>query len=296
MFYAPFSYDEPLFRPPSEAYSLILQLTLGCSWNKCVFCEMYTSKNFKVRNEEDVFKEIDQVKELAPDTRKIFLADGNAFVLSFSRLMRVLDKLNQSFPRLARISAYASSRDILSKTDDELVQLKVAGLKLLYVGIETGDDALLKLINKGETYNSTEEALIKARKAGMKLSVMILNGIGGKTFSEQHAIRSANLINAIQPEYLSTLVLSFPYGIERFRKRFNGEFIQLNPYGLISELDIFLQSLELGNTIYRSDHASNYLVLKGMLNRDKEVLLTKIKEVLQNPQDGKLRPEWSRGL
>jgi len=296
MFYIPFSYDEPLFRPPSEAYSLIFQVTLGCSWNKCAFCEMYTSKSFSARNEKEVFAEIEQVKNLANDTRKIFLADGNAFVLSFDRLIRVLDKLNQTFPRLARISAYASSRDILSKTDEELIQLKNAGLKLLYIGIESGDDELLKMINKGETYNSTEQALLKARKAGIKLSVMILNGLGGKYFSNQHANNSAKLINAVQPEYLSTLVLSLPYGIEHFKKRFKGDFIQLNPFELIEELGLFLKELDLVSTVFRSDHASNYLVLKGILNRDKENLLDRINDFLQNPQDEKLRPEWSRGL
>ncbi|MBU1014638.1 MAG: radical SAM protein [Bacteroidetes bacterium] len=296
MFYLPFSYDEPLFRPPSEAYSLIFQLTIGCSWNKCAFCEMYTSKSFKLRNEKEIFAEIEQTKGLADDTRKIFLADGNAFVLSFDKLIRILDKLNQSFPRLARISAYASSRDILSKTEEELMQLKNAGLKLLYIGIESGDDELLKMINKGETYNSTEEALLKARNAGIKLSVMILNGLGGKHFSNQHSINSAKLINSIQPEYLSTLVLSLPYGINHFKKRFNGEFVQLNPYELIKELGLFLQELNLVSTVFRSDHASNYLVLKGILDRDKEILVNRINDFLQNPEDGKLRPEWSRGL
>lgn len=296
MFYLPFSYDEPLFRPPSEAYSLIFQVTHGCSWNKCAFCEMYTSKNFKVRNEAEVFAEIDQIKSLASDTRKVFLADGNAFVLSFDRLMRVLEKLNQAFPRLARVSAYASSRDILSKTDEELKQLNEAGLKLLYIGIESGDDEVLKIINKGETFCSTEKALIKVRKAGIKISVMILNGLGGKLFSDQHAFQSAKLVNSIQPEYLSTLVLSLPYGIGHFEKRFNGEFIQLSPFELIAELGLFIRNLDLKSTVYRSDHASNYLVLKGILNRDKESLLHRINDFLQNPQTGKLRSEWLRGL
>ncbi|PKP33975.1 MAG: radical SAM protein [Bacteroidetes bacterium HGW-Bacteroidetes-17] len=296
MFYLPFSYDEPLFRPPSEAYSLIFQLTIGCSWNKCAFCEMYTSKNFKVRKEAEVYAEIDQAKDLANDTRKIFLADGNAFVLSSDKLIRILNKLNQSFPRLARISAYASSRDILSKTNEELVQLRNAGLKLLYVGIESGDDELLKMADKGETYNSTEEALLKARNAGIKLSVMILIGLGGKHFSNQHSINSAKLINSIQPEYLSTLVLSLPHGINHFKKRFNGEFVQLSSYELIEELGLFLQELNLVSTVFRSDHASNYLVLKGILDRDNEILVNRINDFLQNPQEDKLRPEWSRGL
>lgn len=211
------NYHEPLFRPPSEAYSLILQLTLGCSWNKCAFCEMYTSKQFRVRNESEVSSEISLFKGNT-NIRKVFLADGNAFVLSFGRLMKVLKELKENLPKLMRVSAYASARDILSKTDEELFELKEAGMKLLYVGIESGDDELLKLIDKGETYHSTEEALIKARKAGIKLSVMILNGLGGKNYSKQHAVQSAKLINSIQPEYLSTLVLSLPYGEDHLKK------------------------------------------------------------------------------
>ncbi len=289
------NYNEPLFRPPSEAYSLILQVTLGCSWNKCAFCEMYTSKKFSVRKEDEVFSEIDLFKDNST-IRKVFLADGNAFVLSFERLMNVLNKLKECLPKLIRVSAYASARDILSKSDDELKQLKEAGLKLLYIGIESGDDEVLKIINKGETFKSTEEALIKARKAGIKISVMILTGLGGKVYSQQHAIQSAKLINSIQPEYLSTLVLSLPYGIDHFKKRYTGDFVQLNPMELIGELGVFINKLELESTVYRSDHASNYLVLKGILNRDKELLVNRITTVLKNPENGHLRAEWMRGL
>jgi len=296
MFYTHINYDEPLFRPPSEAYSLIFQITLGCSWNKCAFCDMYASKKFKARKEEDVFAEIDAVKRIATDTRKIFLADGNAFVLSFDRLKRMLDKLNESFPKLNRISAYALPQDIMAKSDEELKQLADSGLKLLYVGIESGDDELLKAIHKSETFDSTKQALIKARKAGIKLSVMILNGLGGRKYSEQHALNSAKLINAIQPEYLSTLVLSMPYGVEHFQKKFKGDFVQLNTLELIQEMGLFIKNLDLESTVFRSDHASNYLVLKGILNRDKEELMHRINEVLLNPDQAGLRPEYLRGL
>ena len=290
------SYDEPLFRPPSEAYSLIFQVTLGCSWNRCAFCEMYTSKKFSVKKETDVFKEIEAFREYSSDIRKVFLADGNAFVLSFERLSRILDKLHESFPKLNRVSAYALPKDILSKSDKELKTLSDKGLKLLYVGIESGDNELLQRIHKGETFESTSEALIKARKAGIKLSVMILNGLGGKKYSEQHAINSAKVVNAIQPEYLSTLVLSFPYGLDHFKKRFEGEFKELSKTELIMEMGNFISHLQLENTVFRSDHASNYLVLKGILNRDKEELLSRIENALNNPAGVPLRPEWLRGL
>jgi len=289
-------YSEPVFRPPSEAGSFILQTTIGCSWNKCAFCEMYTSKKFHLRKEEDVFADIEKMKPLASQIRKVFLADGNAMVLSFSKLMAIIDKLNEAFPKLIRISAYALPKDLASKTDNELKELSNAGLKLLYTGIETGDDQLLKNINKGETSESTAVPLIRARNAGMKLSVMILNGLGGKGYSKQHAINSAEVVNSIAPEYLSTLVLSFPYGVDHFKSRFNGNYIEMGTHDLISEMGEFISNLELQNTVFRSDHASNYLVLKGILNRDKEKLLKRIKSVLINNDDSQLRPEWMRGL
>ncbi|RLD46932.1 MAG: radical SAM protein [Bacteroidetes bacterium] len=296
MFYPHIAYDEPLFRPPSEAGSLIFQVTLGCSWNRCAFCEMYTSKSFRTKKEEDVFTEINAMQVYGTDIRKVFLADGNAFVLSFKRLSRILERLNETFPKLRRISAYALPKDILSKTDEELRLLADKGLKLLYVGIETGDDELLQLIDKGETHESTSQALIRARRAGIKLSVMILNGLGGRKYSEQHAINSARIVNEIQPEYLSTLVLSFPYGVAHFKKRFGGDFEELTKMELILEMGNFLSGLELESTVFRSDHASNYLVLKGILNHDKDKLLKRIAKVLEDPDHSKLRPEWLRGL
>lgn len=290
------SYDEPLFRPPSEAYSLILQVSLGCAWNQCAFCEMYSSKKFRLRPEETVFDEIESLAPHANTIRKVFLADGNAMVLSFDKLSRLLDKLNETFPKLNRVSAYALPRDIESKTNEELQILAAKGLKLLYVGIESGNDKLLKIINKGESFESTSKALQKARQAGIKLSVMILNGLGGKNYSEQHATNSAQVVNEIQPEFLSTLVLSFPHGEEHFKQKFKGEYISLNTIELIAEMKVFIETLELENTVFRSDHASNYLILRGNLNRDKQELMNRINGVLDNPANAKLRPEWMREL
>ncbi len=290
------NYNEPLFRPPSEAYSLIFQVTLGCSWNKCAFCEMYTSKKFKVRKQEEIYNEIKEVAAITQDVRKIFLADANAMVLSSVKLLDILNELNNNFPRIRRVSAYALPKDISSKTDEELSELSKAGLKLIYVGIESGDDEVLKSVNKGETFNSTVDGLLKAKKAGIKSSVMILNGLGGKKYSKQHAENSAKIINAIKPEFVSTLVLSYPFGIAHFKKRYNSDFTPLNKLELIEEMEIFLKNLNLENSIFRSDHASNYLVLKGILNRDKETLLKNIRNVLNNPESARFRQEWERGL
>ena len=296
MLFDQIQYSEPLFRPPSEGRSLILQPTIGCSWNRCAFCEMYTSKKFKVRKEEDLFGEIDLMLPFSSQIRKVFLADGNAMVLSYGKLMRILEKLNNTFPNLKRISAYALPKDIGTKTEEELTSLANSGLKLLYTGVETGDDELLKIINKGETSQSTVDALKKAREADIKLSVMILNGLGGNKFSKQHALNSAKVVNEIQPEYLSTLVLSFPYGIDHFKDRFPSDFIEMSKMDLIKEMGDFIKYLELESTIFRSDHASNYLVLRGILNRDKEKLMSGINKVLVNPDKSGLTPEWMRGL
>jgi len=269
MFFSPINYNEPVFRPPSEGRSLIFQITIGCSWNRCAFCEMYTSKKFSIKPVEEVMAEIDLASKYYPDTRKVFLADGNAMVLPVDKLLVILNYLNKAFPKLTRISAYAIPKDFKNKSIEELKKLKDAGLKLLYVGIETGDDELLRMINKGETSSSNIEFLNNARQAVLKLSVMIINGLGGKNYSKQHAENSAKVINAIQPEFLSTLVLSFPLGVDHFKSRFRGDFNEMNILDLLIEQRLLIQNLDLKETVFRSDHASNYLVLKGILNRDK---------------------------
>jgi radical SAM superfamily enzyme YgiQ (UPF0313 family) len=292
----PINYYEPLFRPPSEAYSLILQPTIGCSWNRCAFCEMYTTKKFSVRDISEVKQEIRAMAEYKDHIRKVFLADGNAMVLPSDYLLDLLNELNESFPRLSRISAYALPKDLLGKTQNELVTIHEAGLKLIYVGIESGDDEILKMVNKGETYETTVQALLKAKGAGIKSSVMILTGLGGKKYSHQHATNSSRVVNATQPEYLSTLVLSYPHGLEHFQKRFKGDFEPCEIRDLLKELKIFIENTELDQTVFRSDHASNYLILKGTLRRDKERMLDEIDAAMNNPDNAGLRPEWLRGL
>lgn len=296
MLFSPITYDEPLFRPPSEARSLILQVTTGCSWNRCAFCEMYTSKKFRVKPEEKVFEEIDQASGYMPEARKVFLADGNAMVLGTDKLLKILEKLRFAFPKLTRVSAYAIPKDLKNKSVEDLRKLQKAGLKLIYAGIETGDEELLKLIDKGETADSTIASMQKAKAAGIKSSVMIINGLGGKKYAQQHAGNSAKVVNAIQPEFLSTLVLSFPYGVEHFKERFAGDFEELNILELLVEQKQFIENLNLNETVFRSDHASNYLVLKGILNRDKKDLIDKLENAIEAPEMAGLRAEWMRGL
>lgn len=292
----PIQYDEPLYRPPSEAYSLILQVTIGCSWNKCGYCEMYTTKKFKTRKEDEVLEEIKAIGERYEGIRKVFLADGNAMVLSFNRLVKILEAIQKYIPSVQRVASYAMPQNLSSKTPEQLQTLREMGLKLVYVGIESGNEEVLKRIDKGETQQSTIDGMLAAKEAGIKRSVMILNGVGGKKFLQEHAIDSAKVLNVTQPEYASTLVVSFPLGMKRFVEKFGERFIPLNQEDLFQEMKIFLSHLELDQTIFRSDHASNYLVLKGTLNKDKEKLLTQIEKALTTPEEVHLRQEWQRGL
>ena len=296
MYNFPIQYEQPLFRPPSEARSLILQITSGCSWNKCAFCEMYASKSFKVKPFEDVQKEIEQVANSGFVFNKVFLADGDAMVLSAKKLNKILNEIKNKFLKVRRISVYARPSDFANKSLYELKELKSAGLDLAYVGVESGDDDVLRNINKGETFKTTTEGLLKAKEAGIKLSVMILNGLGGLELSRQHAVNSAKLINEIQPEYVSTLVLSMPLGERHFKNRYSGKFTMLSKFELIEELGIFLKHTELNQSVFRSDHASNYLILKGILSKDKDLLISKIDTVLNHPQSANLREEFERGL
>ena len=292
----PIDYIEPVFRPPSEAHSLILPVTNGCSWNKCTFCDMYTApqKKFRARDEDQVLEEVRQCGERML-VQRVFLADGDAMVLPTHRLLRILEAIREHMPEVHRVTSYCLPRNLRRKSVEELRQLREAGLKMLYVGAESGDDEVLRRVNKGETFESTAEALLKAREAGLKTSVMILNGLGGRSLSEQHAANSARLMNLTQPDYLSTLVVSFPNGLERYREQFP-DFQPLNQHELFVEMEQFLAPLELEETVFRSDHASNYLVLKGVLGRDKQRLLAQVREAIAQPEQAALRPEWMRGL
>jgi radical SAM superfamily enzyme YgiQ (UPF0313 family) len=291
-------YIEPLFRPPSEARSLILQVTNGCSWNKCTFCEMYTQpqKRFRPKPFADIEAEIKQVAASGHAVRRIFLADGDAMTLSFRRLGEILECIQANLPGVQRVSSYCLPRNLRRKTVEQLAELNAMGLSLFYVGCESGDDLVLERVRKGETYQSSLEALQKVKAAGAKCSVMILNGLGGKRYTEQHAANSGRLMNDAQPEYLSTLVVSFPTGTERYQSGFQGEFEALDPPGLFREMQWLLETLELDSTVFRSDHASNYLVLKGTLDRDKNRLLGQVRAAIEQPESMPLRQEWQRGL
>lgn len=294
----PIRYVEPVFRPPSEAASLILPVTDGCSWNKCTFCEMYTApqKKFLARSEDEVLESIRLTgQRYGSELRRVFLADGDALVLPTRRLVTILEAIKTHMPTVRRVSSYCLPRNLRKKSQSEIDELASAGLKMVYVGAESGDDQVLAAVDKGETYETTCEALDKLGTAGITRSVMILNGLGGKALSTQHAENSARLANATQPEYLSTLVVSFPQGEARFRAGFPG-WAPLDQHELFVEMACFLAGLELKRTVFRSDHASNWLVLKGTLGADKERLLTQVRQAIAAPETAHLRPAWARGL
>jgi radical SAM superfamily enzyme YgiQ (UPF0313 family) len=294
----PIRYIEPVFRPPSEAESLILPLTDGCSWNRCTFCEMYTApqKHFRARDEAETLDSIRRCGERFGDAvKRVFLADGDALMLPTRRLLAVLEAIRRHLPGVRRISSYCLPRNLARKSRDEVRELAAAGLSMAYVGAESGDDEVLLRVGKGETQSSTLAALDKLGQAGISRSVMILNGLGGQALSARHADHSADLINAAQPEFLATLVVSFPKGEERLRTGFPG-WEPLSVVELMVEMERFLARLELKRTVFRSDHASNWLVLKGTLGADRDKLLGQLRAAIAQPDHAPLRPAWARGL
>ena len=290
----PVQYIEPLFRPPSEGRSLIFQVTNGCSWNRCTYCEMYTDpqKKFRARAEAEVLAEIRACAEQDLQPRRVFLADGDALVLSMRRLRTILSEIKIALPSVSRVSSYCLPSNLKHKSDEDLLELESLGLKVIYVGAESGDDQLLRNIDKGETYATTADALIRASAAGIKTSVMILNGLGGKGMSRQHALASAQLANDTQPDYLATLVLTFYKGREKFDSGFDHNFDELDTVGLCEEMKTLIAATQLESTIFRSDHASNHMVLKGVLGKDKQRLLAQIDESIEYFRQ---HPEFDNG-
>jgi radical SAM superfamily enzyme YgiQ (UPF0313 family) len=261
---------------------------------------MGEAKKFKPKKIELIEQDIIDVAQSGLPTGRVFLADGDAMMLPFKRLKQILELIKLHLPQVTRVSSYCLPRNLTNKTPEQLAELRAMGLTLLYVGCESGDDEVLKIVNKGESYQSSVVALNKIKQSGMKSSVMILNGLGGPELSKQHALNSARLMNETQPDYLSTLVVSFPLGEGRFAENFLANerqpFRQLKQQELFQEMATLLTTLELDKTIFRSDHASNYLVLKGTLGKDKEALVQKVQQALTQPNSIALRQEWQRGL
>ena len=289
-------YEGDLYRPPSEADSLILQATIGCSYNECSFCAMYRDKRFRVRRLEELEAEIDWARENLGDVRKVFLADGDALVAKASFLERVLDRLNEAFPSLRRISVYASPQSLQVRSVEEMFRLREKGLTQYYLGIESGHDQVLLDLVKGVDAEEMIRVALKAHEAGVKLSTMVLLGAGGRALSAEHARESARVVNAIQPRFVSTLVMTPVEGTPLDEAARRGEVDDLHPVELAAELREFVANLELEGTIFRSNHASNTLTLRGTLPKDKANLVEVLDTVLAHPDRAPFVPAWRRGL
>lgn len=297
-------YKDPVYRPPAEANSLLIQATEGCT-HKCTFCIGNEGKKFLIRNIDAIKKDILTARNIYSDrVRKMFLLDGNAFVMKPESLIEIAKFSYQIHPKLTRIGAYAHAKDILAKTDEELLAISNAGIKILYLGIETGDDELLKAINKQTTSEEIITACHKLYKAGITLSATIITGLAGnnKEASRKHAVATAKLINRIKPEppvpwYVSALTLMIPQGTVIHSQKTNGEFLPMKNIEILEELKIFLEHLDenLEKCIFRANHASNYLPLESNnLARNKQKLIEIINEGLNNPHI--LKSEFLRGL
>lgn len=287
-------YKGIVIRPPSEAGSYILQATYGCSHNACTFCPTYKGVRYSVRPLWEVLEDIREASRLMPNTRRIFLADGNALALPMENLISIFEALHVAFPRLERVGVYANGCDIEEKSYGEMSQLRGLGLSIIYLGLESGDDKVLRMVRKVDNSERMVQGVIKAKECGMQTSVIVLLGLAGVNGSRDHAVKSAEAVSRMNPDYLSALTLMVVPGTPLFRQQQNGEFSLPDQEGLLSELRLFLEHCELEGCVFRTNHASNYLPLKGILTRDREQLMGIIDSAVRRPE--LLRPEQLRGL
>ena len=279
-------YDYPLYRPPSEANSIIFQVTLGCSFNKCSFCNMYRTKDYSERPLEEIMSEIDIVSKSFPQTERIFLADGDAINLSTEKLIKILEYIKEKFPNLKRISCYAMPKNLLQKTPAELTLLNKKGLDMLYIGIETGNDILLKKITKGATSKSIIDACNRAKKSGFIISCMIILGIGGKKYSVDHIKETARVVSEVSPNFLAALTLIIEDGVyDEFMKKFAEPFETLDDSLILDELELLLREINpISPIVFRANHASNVYSIGGNLPEDREKMLALVSSLKAHPE------------
>ncbi len=288
-------YEGTVYRPPSEAGSLIIQLTIGCARNTCTFCNMYKDKKFRVRPLEEVAEDLEMARRYYSHirVRRIFLADGDALIVKTDDLLYILDKCHEYFPEVERISVYGAPKDILMKTPEDLKRLKDAGLDMVYMGLESGSDEVLRDVKKGVTAQEMIEAGIKVRNAGMILSMTVISGLGGKKLWREHALGSAEVISAIKPEYVGFLTLMVEPGTEMYDQLNRGEIELLDPHEVLDETELFIRSVDAEGTMFRSNHASNYIALGGTLNAERDKILAQIEE---SRKRSRFRPDIFRGI
>lgn len=289
-------YDYPLYRPPSEARSLIFQVTLGCSFNKCSYCDMYRTKEYQERTWDEIRMEIDMAAKHMPETRRIFLADGDALNLSTDRLVQILDYIRPRFPALERISCYAMPKNILEKSPEDLKKLRDAGLGMFYIGIETGSDIILKKITKGATSQTIIKACQKAKDSGYVISCMVILGLGGKSYSKNHIEETAKILSITSPQYVGALTLHLDQGIrEEFLTKFKEPFLPIDDADALDELELLVSKIEPSEpVVFRANHGSNAYPIGGTFPQEKGGMLEKISYLRQHPE--LCRPAGFRGF
>lgn len=288
-------YEGRVFRPPSEADSLILQATIGCSWNHCTYCAMYRDKQYRTRPVEDVLADIESARtQLGADVRRVFVADGDALVMTMPEWRRILGALRLAFPRLQRVSSYATALNLKNKSVEELRELRQLGLRLLYVGPESGDELTLKKIAKGGSYQDHVSGAHKLHQADIQQSLIFLLGIAGVERGQEHARASAKLTTEMDPRYVSLLTVTVIPDTPLYQLHKKQRYAVPEVQELLSEVRTFVEEARPSNAVFRSNHASNYLPLAGRLPRDKDKLISVIDGALSGSVS--LRAEWERGL
>ena len=289
-------YEGMIFRPPSEADSLILQVTVGCSYNRCTFCGAYQGKSFRVKSFEEIQEDIDEVGSTGARVPRVFLADGNALMMAQEDLVRILEYLKRKLRGLERVGVYANAKDILQKSVAELQELRALGLGILYLGLESGNPEVLRRIKKTGTVDQMIRAAKRVKEAGILLSVTVILGIGGVEGSQAHAVDTGKVLTRMDPDYVGALSLIVVPGTPMERDLEAGKLVLPTPFGMIQELEWMIENSEFTNCFFASNHASNYLPLRVQLPQGKEEALRRIREVLRRKDPALLRPEYLRAL
>jgi len=289
-------YEGMIFRPPSEAGSLILQVTVGCSYNRCTFCGAYQGKIFRVKSFEEVKEDIDEASASESRIQRVFLADGNALTIPQKDLIRILNYLKAKLRKLERVGIYANARDILQKDVEELKTLKGAGLGIIYLGLESGNREVLKRIKKNATVDQLIRAGRRVKESGILLSVTVILGIGGIEGSQAHAEDTGKVLSEMDPDFVGALSLMIVQGTPMEKEIETGRLILPSPFGLIQELETMIEHCQFTQCFFASNHASNYLPLRIRMPEEKEDALHRIREVLRRRDPELLRPEYLRAL
>lgn len=288
-------YEGSVYRPPSESGSLIIQATIGCSHNGCTFCPMYWDKKFKMRSFEEIYRDLQEARRENPRAERIFLADGDALCMATYKLLPILGAVSAIFPECSRVGIYGRAENILRKTDEELLELRQAGLGIIYLGAESGSAEVLKRVNKGETPQDMVAAVRRAENAGIRVSVTFISGLGGRELLEEHAVQTGKMIGDMGASFVGLMTLMIAPGSSLSADIQSGKFEPLNMQEVMKELELILQNANCEkNCVIRSNHASNRLVLKGTLPADKQRLLNQVQSAMKDEK--MLRPDKFRGF